>query len=294
MTSCNNKGETKSKNTSSVDVVLSNLVEDWNKAHTSKDIGKLSNLYDNSIMFYGIPKDKNFCLESKLLTFQKYPDYYQQIYGEIQKEKISETEYKCTFVKRVTFNKKTNDYPSYLIISNKQDNWIITTEGDLVTDKNLAKAKEIKIPKDAIKGDFNGDGTLDYMWLVPPKTEEMGCSGDCISTIKFSDPTIPQIRVENCISGTPHNLGDLNKDGTEEIGLLPGWFTSCWHSYYVWTLKNSQWVYAVDPFSTHCNQWDEGIKPIEIDLNRDGYVLIRYTDFERGDIVVKTESVRIK
>lgn len=272
------------------------LVNNWNKAHSSKDVAVFSELYDNSVLFYGKQKDKNDCIETKLSLFKKQPDFYQQIFGDIQIEELNESEVKCSFVKRVTLNKQTNDYPSYLTFKEVDGNWKIITEGDLVTDKNLSKQKDVKIPKDATKGDFNGDGTLDFAWLVAPKLKEdgMDCVGDCSSYIKFSDTSIPEIKVENCIGGTPNNLGDLNKNGTDEIGLLPDWFTSCWKGYYVWTLKNNNWIYAVEPFSTHCNQWEEGVKPIEIDQNNEGYVIIRYSEMTDDEIKTKSKSVRIK
>ncbi|MBL0202185.1 MAG: hypothetical protein IPP81_19115 [Chitinophagaceae bacterium] len=263
--SCNNQNKNNSKSTTAGDANdFNKVVSDWNNAHSSKDIGVLLNLYDNSILYYGTQKDKNSCIESKLSLFKKYPDYYQQIFGNIQKEKINETDIKCSFVKRVTINQQTKDYPSYLIFSKKQDIWKIINEGDLVTDKYLAKAKDVVIPKDAVKGDYNGDGVLDYAWLVPPnKSECEECGGNCTSYIKFSDNSIPSIKVEMCIGGTPTNLGDLNKNGSDEIGMLPGWCTSCWRDYIVYTYKNDKWIFAVEPFSTHCNQWEEGIKPID-------------------------------
>lgn len=295
LTSCNNQSKENSKSSTADTADFNKLVSDWNNAHSSKDIGVLSNLYDNSILYYGTQKDKNSCIENKLSFFKKYPDYYQQIFGDIKNEKISETEIKCSFVKRATINQQTKDYPSYIIFSKKEDRWKITTEGDLVTDKNLAKAKDVVIPKDATKGDFNGDGVLDYAWLVPPKKSECEeCGGNCTSYIKFSDNSIPSIKVEMCIGGTPTNLGDLNKNGSDEIGLLPGWCTSCWRAYNVYTLKNDKWIFAVEPFSTHCNQWDEGINPIEIDYNKTGNVLIRYSEHTGDDIVTKTKSVPIK
>jgi hypothetical protein len=278
------------------EIDMKQLVQEWNKAHISKDINVFSNLFDNTVLFYGTQKSKKSCIESKSSSFKKYPDFYQQIYGDIQIENIDESEVKCSFVKRVTVKQVTTDYPSYLIFRKIDGDWKIITEGDLVTDKNLAKTKTVKIPEDAIKGDFNGDGVFEYAWLVPPKIDEEGmeCVGDCISYIKFSETTIPPIKINDCISGRPDNLGDLNNDGKDEIGLLPGWFTSCWRAYYVWTLKNRKWIYAVQPISTHCNQWEEGIEPIEIDFNKKGYVLIRYSELTEDDIITKIKSVPIK
>ena len=86
---------------------------------------------------------------------------------------------------------------------------------------------------------------------------------------------------------------DLNKNGGDEIGLLPGWFQSCWHNYNVWTLLNGKWVYAVKPFLTFCDQWDAGIKPIEIDYNKEGFVIIRYSEHSDVKITTKSKSVRI-
>lgn len=155
---------------------------------------------------------------------------------------------------------------------------------------------DIKIPKNAIKGDFNGDGKPEFAWLVPPKESECDgdCSGNCTSYIKFSDRSIPSIKVEMCIDGDPANLGDLNRNGNDEIGLLPGWCTSCWRGYNVYTFKNGKWIFAVNPFPTHCNQWEEGVKPIEIDPKKAGNVLIRYSVNTEDDIVTKTKSVKIK
>lgn len=196
-------------------------------------------------------------------------------------------------------SKRTDNIIDKVIFDEKTNK--LVKEDDLIITKNSSNLKNAKIPKDAVKGDFNGDGKLEYMWLILPKivnkTGEEGMSecadGNCTAYIKFSDKSIPSIKIDDCIDGKPDNLGDLNKDGADEIGILPGWFTSCWRSYYVWKLKNSKWIYAVQPFTTHCNQWDEGIKPIEIDLNNDGYVLIRYSENTGEEIITKTKSVLI-
>ncbi len=164
------------------------------------------------------------------------------------------------------------------------------------TNLNLIPTGQKSTPIIAVKGYFNGDGKIDSMWLIPPKIadNDQECIGDCKSYLKFSDPNIPSIKVENCIGGTPTNLGDLNQNGTDEIGLLPEWFSSYWSAYHVWTFINGKWVQAVSPFSTHINQWDKGVKPIEIDKTKAGHVIIRYSELSGEEIVTKSKSVKIK
>ncbi|WP_177764282.1 nuclear transport factor 2 family protein [Flavobacterium sp. I3-2] len=294
----NSKKENQHLKIENIDSVDFNVfVQVWNDAHLSKDSAKFSDLFDDSVLFYGLDLEKKSCIENKKNIFSKYPDFYQQIHGDIKVEYLNDLEVKCTFVKRVTFNLKTNDYPSYLVFRKIGNEWKIITEGDFVTDENLKKnnSKKNQIPKDAISGDFNGDGILEYMWLTKPNVdyENTECKNECNCFIVFSDSNIPSIEIKNCIGGIPVNEGDLNENKSDEIGLLPHWFTSCWASYYVWTFVDGTWIYAVTPFSTHCNQWDEGIKPIEIDYNKNGCVLIRYSEFVNEEIVTKTKSVKI-
>lgn len=132
--------EVKNDNTT---VNVSALTKNWNNAHSSKDVTFLANLFDKSVLFYGASKDKNFCLENKLKLFNKSPDFHQEI-DDIKIEKQFDGTVKSSFVKRVTINKKTKDYPSYLIFKNIEDNWKIIAEGDVITDKNLAKNTEPK------------------------------------------------------------------------------------------------------------------------------------------------------
>ena len=136
------------------------LVAKWDKAHNSKDVAAFSNLFDSSVLFYGTKLDKNTCIENKLSFFKKYPDFYEQIYGDIQVEKQSDNSVKCSFIKRVTLNQVTKDYPSYLILKKVNNDWKIITEGDLVTDKNLSKnSNESKENNEQIKK-YVGNNTV--------------------------------------------------------------------------------------------------------------------------------------
>ena len=307
-TSCGSSktdGSSEQKSEEAVSVDFSALVHDWSKANSDKDIKSFDDLYNEDILYYGTQMKKGKCIDSKQSFFKKSPDFYQQIYGEVEVEKISETEVKCSFVKRVTLNGSTTDYPSYLNFVKIGDEWKISVEGDLVTDKNLAKRAEEK-SKNFVEGkkvnisgkyDFNGDGKMETCYLVAPKTfddeDSFGeCDGDCGCYINFSDENIPSIYVKSYIGGTPDILGDLDGNGTCEIGIWPAWWTSCWHEYYVYTFANGKWQLFVNPITAHCDLMEEldayGKHIIEpISGKKDTY-LIHYSDMDEVDIVSKT------
>lgn len=287
---------------------LKRLVNEWNDAHAKKDVAIFSALYSDTISFYGQKIPKNKCIDSKLVFLEKYPDFSQKIIGidtvAIQAEDI----YKCNFVKKVTIADKTTDYPSYLIFKKKNDQWFIIAESDQITDDNLAK-KQTQSQEEApnkIKGDFDGDGTDEYMWLVVPKVEEIDLDIDYTSYIVFSNPKIPKIKIPSCIDGILSNLGDLNDDGKDEIGILSDWYTGCWRDYFVWTLKDGNWIQAVDPISIYTACGNENdyffyennrFTAIKKDKEHKGYVIIKYSDVDHendDNFVNKTKSVKIK
>jgi hypothetical protein len=162
------------------------------------------------------------------------------------------------------------------------------------TPKIRVPERPLEVPNNATKGDFNGDGKPDRIWLEKPEIDETGMEcvgGSCVSYIFFSDPALPYIAITDCIDGTPDNLGDLNGDGTDEIGLLPGRFTSCWNSYLVWSWKNGRWTNPIEPILTHCDQWEKFSRCIEKDPAKKGHVLVRYSEHTDEEILVKKKSL---
>jgi len=121
------------------------IVRDWNDAHNSKNSDMFSALFSREVEYYHTVLPKNVCIQKKKDLFRKYPDFNQQITGEIGIERLQENEIKCSFTKQVVINQKTTYYPSYLILKKSDVNWEITVEGDLVTDKNIAKKKSSTI-----------------------------------------------------------------------------------------------------------------------------------------------------
>ncbi|RYY90008.1 MAG: hypothetical protein EOO15_04395 [Chitinophagaceae bacterium] len=150
-----------------------------------------------------------------------------------------------------------------------------------------------------IKGDFNGDSKKEEAWVQAPEgvnSEEMTCAdSSCTATIRFSDPSIPSIPVAMCIGGAPDNLGPLYGDGRDVLGLLPSWFTSCWHGYYAWSLRNGAWKPALDTISTHCIQWESpSWPPVRPLPNRPGWARVHYSESTDTAIVIRQKDVRLR
>lgn len=117
------------------------IIEDWNSAHNSSNFDKFDKVFAETVSFYHVKLTKFECIQKKQGLLLKYPDFEQYIKGEVIYENISNDEVKCSFTKCVKIESKTTDYPSYLIIKKENDKWKISTESDLITDKNIAKRK---------------------------------------------------------------------------------------------------------------------------------------------------------
>lgn len=297
--SCNtntNQNDKNAKDNQNSEKELKILVQKWNDAHNNNDYEIFQQIFADSVNFYQMKLIGKSCADKKVSLLKKHPDFTQTI-GKIDLEKINNTTYKANFTKTVKVIGNTHEYPSYLVIVKTKSGWKITEESDLITDENIAK---MRLPKEAIAGDFNADGAPEFMWLKAPdfpkdKSEDNfgECIGECTCYIEFSDKSIPSIKLESCIGGSPVNEGDLNDDGTDEIGILPNWWTSCWSAYYVFTLKNGKWENLVKPISTHCDQWDKDIEVISKTSQKPGYVTINYSELSDDGIVVKTKQVKL-
>ncbi|HSD08870.1 hypothetical protein [Flavobacterium sp.] len=134
---------------------------------------------------------------------------------------------------------------------------------------------------DTIQGDFNGDGKKEKAWF---KNTGFKAYEDCINNgtkkscegiIQFSDKSIKELKIDYCPLYIFKNEGDLNSDGKDEIGVLPGWVSSACREYSVFTLKNKRWILACLPISNSLNMREAGIVLIEKDPTQEGWAIIR-------------------
>ena len=97
------------------------------------------------------------------------------------------------------------------------------------------------------------------------------------------------------MSGVPRNLGDLNGDGKDEIGIQPGWVTSSWQVYRIFTLKRTGWIDAVPSFSVWLGDEDTNFDtnpPVKKLGN--GKVRITTYEWQGDDVKKKYKTVKVK
>lgn len=230
-----------------------NLLKKWDAAHNAKNLVLLSSFYANQVFFYTKSISIIKLINEKKIAFNKNPDYMQN--SVFVEDFIYNDRVELYFDKTFTISGKSKTIRSILIlarIDSSKDEFKIIEESDVPSKKYLKKIDKI-ISNEV---DFNGDGKTEYAEIIAPKIieEEMNCeNGDCITEIKFSDNSIKNIEINNCIGGMLELEGDLNNDGAEEIGILDDWFTSRWGRYIVYTNKNSTWqvltTLSVDRFT---------------------------------------------
>ena len=271
------------------------LVARWNAAHAVRDTSGLDRLYADSVLYYGVQQSRDACVTAKRLFMRKHPDFKQALVGEVNVSAPTKATARATFIKAVTMSGTTKQYPSYLEMAESAHGWQVTVEGDGVTDVALQRHG---LQTGSVLGDWDGDGKLDTLRLVPPKfphTDPPGqawgeCEGPCNCTLVFAEHD--SLTIENCIGGTPINEGDLDGRPGDEFGLLPQWWTSCWRGYQVFGLRGRSWEHIVDSISTHCAQWDDGVDAIEKDPAHPHHVIVRGTSM--ADHSRTTQSVRVR
>lgn len=214
------------------------LLAKWDNAHNTKNMEILKEMYATNVFYYTKEKTRDEVIKVKQDVLQKSTDYQQKsIFVE---DYIFNDRTEIYFDKTFSSNGKSSTVRSVLILTRIDDAFKISEETDMPS-KKYVKKLEKQVSEDA---DFNGDGKKEYAEIHKPViiVEEMSCeNGDCMTEIQFSDKTIKNIEVKNCIGGMLEPEGDLDGDGADEIGIVDDWFTSRWGRYIVFTYKNNDW-----------------------------------------------------
>lgn len=146
----------------------------WNDAHNRLDINPLYEIYDNWVFFYRKEVDIKEVLREKQSFFKKYPDFHQEIGGNIRVIPSGDGNRSqiCYFTKIVTAGGKTQEYPAYLeFYRSSEKGYKIITEGDSVTDAIIQKRKHLISDKIKVK---NGNIFLTLPNQAPKQITNLG------------------------------------------------------------------------------------------------------------------------
>ena len=132
----------------------------------------------------------------------------------------------------------------------------------ILGDFNEDGTMEEVVLMESIEGDFNGDGKSEYaaIYHYLDEPDEMVENEDYdyyeyghYYYIVFGDPAIPTIDVEWSAAHLV-NEGDLNDDGSDELGFFNWGGYSLWGEYFVMTLEGGIWQEVV--CVSHNEDWN--------------------------------------
>lgn len=114
--------------------------------------------------------------------------------------------------------------------------------------------------QDTIFGNFTGKGidTL-FVEMVSPAPSDT-TSNHLLDThfyIASTNKKIPKVEIIGVIQTPPKlvNEGDLDGNGTCEVGYLPTWVNSQWRWYRILTFHNGEWRYLIDGDYCETAEW---------------------------------------
>lgn len=171
-----------------------------------------------------------------------------------------------------------DEYKSILSVKdNEPDQYGNWTERTLSNSKNKIKIsrtieyyKVEEIPTDhfvfngdsikanEVVGDFNGDGKIEKAWVNCADGEQMEMDEYVEMKLSFTDKQIETASLGEGLGCSLYNVGDINGDGCDDIGMIPYQMTSAWRGYYVWVSNKGKDWQELTSFTIRPEElWDE-------------------------------------
>ena len=148
-------------------------------------------------------------------------------------------------------------------------------------------------------GDYDGDGKTEKVVITAPSDYADSKGNDfeenrMVLTVKFPGSAVIPFKFKPSLGGFFCNEGDLDGDGADEMGFVPGRGYSALRTYFVYSYKNGRWIELVSPFQVHLNQFDEGIDFIKKHPSRPDKLIITYLSMDNdGNTFNATKTVSI-
>ncbi len=151
--------------------------------------------------------------------------------------------------------------------------------------------------RDTIVGNFTGM-SIDSLWVM--KKEIFGESPVVPIVVKYymvsNNKRIPWVELYGIWQAPPKlvNEGDLDGNGTCEVGYLHTYKNSQWRQYRIFTLRNGKWRYLVEGEFLDTEEWFRHVG-VEVAQPgpRKGTVLIHYgVSYGDGSAIIKDTIVK--
>ena len=110
--------------------------------------------------------------------------------------------------------------------------------------------------QDTIVGNFTGH-SIDTLFVRSVFDENTDIDNPPTYYMTSTNKNIPEVEIYGCLDIAPKlvNEGDLDGNGTCEVGYLHTWINSQWRYYRIFTLVKGKWVYLVDGDYLDTPEW---------------------------------------
>ncbi len=224
---------------------IAKVVKKWNASLNNRDLKASNEVYADKVMFYTQEMSGEEATRLRIEAASQDPSWQQSIVTEIEISEVGDGLMEASFTKQSHSTKGVRTYPAYLYLRKLNGKWCIVKESDKITDTNVAK-RTTSIPADAIRGDFDGDGSIDHVWIEGNFDGEGYAKGRLmlrsdrknLEGLSWSAPRGVQLV----------NVSDLNNSNRDFLGAIP-LADSDWTTYELYVWKGGKWVKALKPFS---------------------------------------------
>lgn len=299
ISSCQSKSDKDNRNSDSIsnsveteeeseNSEIREVVNKWNKSLNLRDEKLSMEVYAPEVVFYSQRMTSKECSEKRIDLATSDPTWQQEIISDISLDYLDNNTVQASFTKQSNSKKGTHTYPAYLVLKKIDGKWLITKESDKLTDKNIAKKKSIKVPNNAVRGDFDGDGKIDNVWIDPKYDSDGYIIGKAY--LKSDNPKLEGLSWNATRDVILLNVGDLNNSNRDFLGAIPC-YDSTWTEYKTYGFKNDKWKEAVPSFSVWIG--NENIDRIW-KSSRKGFVIISYNDMSDPDNGFDNQTKEVK
>ena len=176
-------------------------------------------------------------------------------------------------------NKKNKNIYEDAVAIEEQNN----VRKDAVPVENLKN-----VPQDAVRGDFDGDGKIDNVWVDAEFLDDYAITP---LRLKSDNPVLNGLTWQKGLMGvTLVNLGDLNGSNRDFLGAIP-YGMSTWCNFETYAFKDGTWREVIDRFLIW--EGDENHQRVYRGDNP-GTVYILYNNLDGEDFDTHQKQVTLK